>query len=220
MTVAENDPRREEIVVGENGLVRGALIWWIPGRLPPWELGRGWERWIRLQPPIYFSPFQRPPQWRAIRNGRLRPEETELWTLEEAPEQPPSQEEAAQLSDLVLFDFLISNVDRWSEDYTNVRRTNGELIYLDNGAGLWPGRNRLGLMDARLAGLQRFRRSTLDRLREFRLERFRERIATDPLAPVLTEFQIQGIEERRLAVLEHAAAMHADHGDAIYFDLP
>ena len=48
----------------------------------------------------------------------------------------------AELSDLVLFDYLIHNIDRWGGGFTNVR-TRGEggpLVFLDNAGGFGAGR--------------------------------------------------------------------------------
>jgi len=216
--VSRGDPRIPEVSVAEDGTVRGAFLWWIEGGLPTLDLGRGWARWLRFSPAPAFSPYQRPGAWRAIINGDIEPEETELFALDAVEDEPPTAERARELSDLVVFDFLISNVDRWSPDRTNLRTRgrDGPLVFLDNAAGFWPGRNRLGLMDARLSPVQRFRRETHRALERFDVARFRSRLQSDPLSPILDEFQIAGVAERRRALLEHIATQRARFGDAIY----
>jgi hypothetical protein len=111
------------------------------------------------------------------------------------------------------------NVDRWGGDFTNVRTrgAGGPLVYLDNGAGFWLGEQRLGLMEARLQALQRFRRSTIEAIRALDIDAFAKRLASDPLAPVLNEKQLDGLRQRRQAVLDHAEGLVARFGEAAVF---
>ncbi len=214
--IAQDDARVSEVTV-MNNTVRGALIGWVEGPVPPLGLGRSWERWIRLDGGMAISPYQRPSDYRGLLNDRLTPEETEMGRLEEQQESL-SSERIAELSDLIVFDTLISNVDRWGGSFTNLRTRGhgGPLLLLDNGAGFWAGSHRLGLMDARLEALQRFRRRTIEALEVFDLEAFRDRLAADPLAPLLTDWQIEGVEVRRRAVLAHVRRMRERFGDRIW----
>lgn len=203
--VAGGDERVEEVTVQPDGTVRGAFIWWVDGGLEPIEPGTGWERWIRVTGPLGATPYQRPRQWadgEAADHGPTR--------------EPDVPERPAELSDLILFDYLTTNVDRWGGDFTNVR-TRGEggpLIYLDNGAGFTAGPSaRIPLMDARLHALQRFRRSTVDRIRSLDLEALEERMAADPLAPILDERQLAQLEERWRHLLEHVDAAVGRFGE-------
>ena len=217
--VANGDRRIDEVEVQEDHTVRGAFIGWIDGSVPRWVLGQNWERWIRIDRELAITPYQRPRDYRGLLNSTFPFEETEVATFPEAKESPrPGR--AAELSDLILFDFLTSNVDRWGGGFTNLRLQGprGPLIFLDNGAGFWLGRNRLGLMDARLEALQRFRKTTVDALQAFDSERFRRRMQTDPLHPFLTEQQISGVEQRRLAALNHINAMYARFGTRIWLE--
>ena len=199
----------------EEGFVRGAFIHWIEGRLRPWHLGQDWEHFVRVRGGLDITPFQRPADYRARINGHAMREETELGSFEPAPE-TLTTEEIAELSDLILFDYLISNVDRWGGEYTNVRRVNGRLIYLDNGAGFWVN-PRQGLMEARFEVLQRFRRSTYESLTDFRLEDYEARLANDPLAPVLPPHQLEGLALRVDRAISHIDAMVERFGDESVF---
>jgi hypothetical protein len=132
---------------------------------------------------------------------------------------PDTEGRPAELSDLIVFDYLTQNVDRWGGDFTNVRSRGlgGPLIYMDNGAGFWLGEQRLGLMEARLKALQRFRRSTIDAVRKLDVDRFSVRLQGDPLAPVLNEKQLDGLAQRRRAVIEHVDTMVTRFGEARVF---
>ncbi|MEM9067622.1 MAG: hypothetical protein AAGE52_03925 [Myxococcota bacterium] len=212
---ARDDARVDEVIVSDRA-VRGAFIGWIDGGLPTLNLPQHWEREVRLNGRMAISPYQRPADYRGLLNETLDASETELGQLPPIEDALPA-ERIAELSDLIVFDYLISNVDRWGGGFTNVRTRgrNGPLIFLDNGAGFWIG-HRLGLMDARLESLQRFRRSTVDALERFDAQRFRQRLSEDPLDPILTERQLDGLEIRRQAVLTHVRAMRARYGDRIW----
>jgi hypothetical protein len=87
-------------------------------------------------------------------------------------------------------------------------------VYLDNGAGFWLGNQRLGLMEARLRAVQRFRRSTIDAVRALDVGALAASMSGDPLAPVLNQKQLDGLRQRRAAVLDHVEAMVARFGEA------
>lgn len=206
---AGSDRRVDEVVVQEDGTVRGAFIWWVPEDLVPIAPGTGWEKWIRVTGPLRVTPYQRPRRWA---DGEV----ADHGPPAGAPDTP---ERPAELSDMILFDYLTTNVDRWGGDFTNVRTRGpgGPIIYLDNGAGFTAGPSaRIPLMDARLHALQRFRRSTVERIRALDLDRLERRMAEDPLAPVLTERHFEQLEERRRHLLEHVAAMEKRFGDRAF----
>jgi hypothetical protein len=214
-SAAAGDRRVSELRIDEDGTIKGAFIWWIPDPLKRLRMGRHWERWVRVQKTLPITPYQRPVDYRSDLNGRPGVREA---TDPRRPESgsPDLEVRPAELSDMIVFDYLTQNVDRWGGNFTNVRTRGprGPLIYLDNGAGFWLGQQRLGLMEARLKALQRFRRSTIEAVRRLEVERFAERLRSDPLAPVLNQRQLQGLEERRLAVLEHVKAMVARFGES------
>ncbi len=205
---AGNDKRIEELEIEKDGSIEGAFVWWIRDPLERLKLGRRWERWIRVQRSLPITPYQRPVDYRADLNGRpgVREATDPSRPLASAPD---TEERAAELSDMIAFDYLTQNVDRWGGDFTNVRTLgkDGPLIYLDNGAGFWLGEQRLGLMEARLKALQRFRRSTVEAFRKLDVDRFAQRLATDPLAPVLNERQLNGLKRRQQAFLAHVDRM-------------
>lgn len=212
---AGGDHRVGELTIRKDGTVRGAFIWWIPEPLKRLRMGRTWERWVRVQKTLPITPYQRPVDYRADLRKKPGVREATDPTRPIAGE-PDGEGRPAELSDLIVFDYLTQNVDRWGGDFTNVRTRgeDGPLIYLDNGAGFWLGEQRLGLMESRLTALQRFRRSTVDAVRNLNVDAFAKRLEADPLAPVLNEKQLEGLRERRQAVLDHVDAMVARFGEA------
>jgi len=223
---AEGDPRLAEVLVAPDGTVKGALVHWLDEApleravTPP-----GWENWVRVEsfPPWSISPYQRPAVYaEALRARKART----AGTADDKPAEAyydsvPVPERAslpAELSDMLVFDFLTLNIDRWGGDNVNVLTLGkqGPLIYLDNAAGFSEGPDRRGLMDDRLAPCQRFRRSTVRALEALDVRALGARMARDPLAPLLSDAMLDGLETRRRAALEHVAAQRARFGEAIW----
>ncbi len=204
---AGRDARLDEIVA-RDGEVRGAMIHWIEGPLTPAPLAEGWERWVRVDARLpAVDPYVAPPHYR--RALRARP------TRHAVAEAPDREDRAAELSDLVVFDYLTANQDRWGGNYTNVR-TQGEggpIVYLDNGAAFRPGRHqRDGLLDARLEAVQRFGADTLEAVRALDVDALAAEL--EDAGVTLSARQRRGLAERQAHVLEHAEAMRAAHGEA------
>ena len=212
---AGSDDRVAELQIESDGTLRGAFIWWIPEPLKRLRMGREWERWIRVQRVLPITPYQRPVDYRADLNRRpgIREATDPHRPLAKAPD---VEHRPAELSDLIVFDYLTQNVDRWGGGFTNLRTrgAGGPLIFLDNGAGFWLGEQRLGLMEARLKALQRFRKSTVAAVRALDVGAMAEQMQQDPLAPVLNEKQLDGLRQRRQAVLDHVETLVARFGEA------
>ncbi|MDB4989102.1 MAG: polymerase subunit gamma and tau [Myxococcaceae bacterium] len=217
---AGKDVRKAEIIV-QGTQVQGALVAWVSGGLQPLPHQPGWERWVRVQhwPTSAISPFQRPAVWAQQQANRSMVISKEERTRRRLMRPEPDREDrAAELSDLVLFDYLTRNQDRWGGENANVliRGAHGPLVFLDNGAAFEPGDPRPSLMEARIHTLQRFRRRTIAAVRAFDIERFRARLAKELIQPVLSEAQIAGLVARRQALLEWVAENEAAHGEAIW----
>ena len=209
---AGDDPRVRELRI-RGGTLRGALTAWIPKPLDPLVVLPGWQRWLTVDPPPALSPFQRPETYsRAKQRGQASS------LPAEAPE-PDRRDRPAELSDLILFDYLIGNLDRWGGGFTNVRTRGpgGPLVYLDNANGFPPaqvGKSRL--LDVRLESVQRFRRKTVEAIRKLDGERFRSRLAKDPLAPLLDDAQLRELETRRARLLAHVDHIERTKGSAAF----
>lgn len=211
------DPARlSEIVVQEDGWVRGSIAWWIPERLVPLRMGTGFERWLRFDGTLPITPFQRVRAYAALASGEVPIDDARLdgADLGRAVE-PDVEGRPAELSDLVLFDYLTQNLDRWGGDFTNlrVRGEGGPLVFLDNADGFPPGPARLGVMDTRLRVVERFRSTTIAAIEQLDVARLAVRMADDPAGFVLTTDDLADLEVRRLALLDHVEAVRAERGD-------
>lgn len=211
---ASGDKRVAEVTVSKDGSVRGAFIAWVPEGLVPLRLEPGWESRIRVEKGrLKRSPYNSPSMLQGNRSGDRDPRD-QVAGGSRAATAKLNESRAAELSDLIVFDYLISNVDRWGGDFTNVRTrgADGELVFFDNGAGFWPNA-RVELMESRLETLQRFRRSTIEALRAFHIEGFAARLQQDPLAPVLSPKYIADVELRRQRALAHIETMQRRYAE-------
>jgi hypothetical protein len=204
---AGTDPRVSELRIGKDGSVRGALIAWIDGKLVPAALPDGWEAWLRVDEPKGATPFQRAGGWRS---GKHK------WAADVEPHAPDTPDRPAELSDLVLFDYMIGNLDRWGGNFTNVRTLGhgGPLVHLDNANGFHRRDGGRDLLDAQLTAVQRFRRSTVDAIRAFDPSELEKRLEREPAGPILDREQLDALEVRRQRLLEHVDEMQHAHGAA------
>jgi len=221
-----DDPRASEVIVQPDGTVRGSLSFWIEERLVPLELGVGFERWFRVEPAPFLTPFQRARVFMAQAAGAepIVPPVGEEGRVLPLAGEPDRDDRGAELSDLVLFDYLAHNIDRWGGGFTNVRTrgAHGPLVYLDNAAGFGVSRPRIGFMDRRLFAVQRFRRSTVDAIRALDVGALRSRLDVEAATverhgPLLDRSRLAQFEERRAALLAHVEERSTAQGEAATF---
>ncbi len=125
---------------------------------------------------------------------------------------------ARDLSNMVVFDLLIGNWDRFSGGNLPSDSTQKRAILRDNDRAfsypLLPKR-----YDALVHGLretERFSRSVIDRLSELDEAMLRKELAQDPSDasyPLLTEAQIAAVFDRRATILSHVAALVEERGE-------
>jgi len=211
---APSDEHFPEVTVAEDGTVRGSFSFWVPDHLAPLRSPDGWERWVRVAPwGGQITPFQRAraflDQIEARRNGE------HVAPAHRAGE-PDTEDRPAELSDVVVFDYLTANTDRWGGENANVltRGRGGPLVFLDNGAGFPPGNFSMTLLDSRLHVVQRFRRRTIDALRAIDERDLARRLAGEPLAPILEDEQLAAFGTRRRAVLDWVDECVAHNGES------
>lgn len=221
---AGKDKRVPEIIQ-HDGKVRGAFVAWVSGELRALKQAPGWERWIRVRywPSTAVTPYQRPAAWKwqldqVRKHGddwRSKEERLRRRNLHPVPDR---EDRPAELSDLIVFDYLTRNLDRWGGNNANVlvRGPHGPLVFLDNGAGFENGDQRPSLMEARLHALQRFRRSTIAAIQAFDIKGFEARLGRELVQPVLGPQQIEGLAARRVALLEWVEEVRKVHGEAIW----
>jgi hypothetical protein len=127
---------------------------------------------------------------------------------------PPPSELSRRLgewTDMIAFDYLIDNGDRWTGGNILALGNDGPLIFLDNAAGFRSPGPAPPIPD-RLLAICRFRKDTVAALRAVgpdaapaarlgtRLERS---LGRDPLAPVLSKGHHAALDARVAALLEH-----------------
>lgn len=135
---------------------------------------------------------------------------------------------AADLSTLILFDYLIDNVDRWSGG--NILRPSttpspgaplGPVLFMDNGASFSALHDGLGARPneqaLRLRAVRRFSPRFVRRLRDLTEDSLREAMATDPLGPILSDAQRRAVLTRRDRIIAHVDGISPDSGG---FDFP
>jgi hypothetical protein len=225
----EGDPRAEEVIVDESGSVRGALIAWIEERLVPIDPPPGWEAALRLSEAPQVFPFVAAGELRralASHDSDAASEPDAGASSDDAGSEArtdgwETEIRARELSIVIAFDFLTQNGDRWGGSFTNVRTrgVGGPIILLDNAAGFWRRRDgsrsgRPTVVDARLGFVERFDARFVERVRRLELESLRARLDTDPLAPILDEAQLDLLERRRRALLDHVDGVVEREGDA------
>jgi hypothetical protein len=215
------DPRAAEVIVQPDGTVRGSLSYWIEERLVPLQLGIGFERWFRVDPPPHLTPFQRARVYIAQAAGTepiVPPVGEDGAPLPPAGE-PDRPDRGAELSDLIVFDYLIHNIDRWGGGFTNVRTrgAGGPLVFLDNAGSFGPGRARIGFMDRRLLAVQRFRFRTIEAVRALDVAELRARLEREGMGALLDERRLAHLEERRQLLLAHVEERLAAQGEPATF---
>jgi hypothetical protein len=218
------DWRKPEMII-RGGQVRGAFVAWISGGVRPLVQQEGWERWMRVKhwPTSAVSPYQRPAVWaseilQAKRAGDEWRSKEERARIRNLKPEPDRDDRPSELSDLIVFDYLIRNLDRWGGGNANVliHGEHGPLVFLDNAAGFEPGEPRPSLMEARLRALQRFRRSTIAAIKAFDRRKYEARLASEPVQPILGTSQLDALELRRNALLAWVSELERTYGEAIW----
>ncbi len=136
---------------------------------------------------------------------------------------------AADLSALVVFDFINDNVDRWSGGNILQQRAApgappSPMLFMDNGASFSAIHDGLGARPAdqarRLAAMGRFSRSLIDRLRALTAQSIRAAMSDDPLGPCLSDAQISAVLTRRDLVLARVAEALRSHEERDVYAFP
>jgi len=179
-----------EAVAEASGEVRGAIIPWI----------------AKLE----FIPLEGA-AWRARWQG---------WLERGASIPEADRSTAAQISTMIVFDFVTGNWDRWSGANVAIDRARGTILFVDNDGAFFdpPPADPLARQRAELTRVRRFARPFVDALR-----------ATDEAAltaafgdesegrPLLPKKLVHAADDRRRAALAIIDATRAREGDAAFF---
>ena len=176
---------KAETIFGPNGVTLGTASYWIPV--------------------IKDSGFDKP-------DGQ---QQVQAWLSQGEPIPPGQESMARQVSDLIVFDFLTSNPDRYSGGNMKMSPDGTQLFYMDNTMSFFvdpegPPKNREVLLRT-----QRFSRTlyrALDRVTAPTLERALAEEASASYE-ILTPAEIAGVVGRRHAVQQYIEALMAQFGE-------
>jgi hypothetical protein len=168
----------DEVVLGEQGQVEGAIIPWIVG--------------------LKFLPLEAEPkraEWKEWLSGpRAVPEE--------------EQKLAGAISTMIVFDYLTGNWDRWSGGNIGTDEKGQALLFIDNDGAFYdpPPPEPLEKQKALLKADARFSKSFIHALRAFDPEAAKAAMGDEkPGEPLLSAKVLAGLEERRkdaLAIID------------------
>jgi hypothetical protein len=143
--------------------------------------------------------------------------ESAAWLLQGSPIPPEKQALAAQVSNLIVFDFLTSNPDRYSGGNMKMSPDGARLYFMDNTLSFHldpqgPERNR-----AILQQTQRFSRRLYAALGRVTTEGLEEALSEatggDPYE-ILTPAEIRAVVARRAVIQGHVDALVSTYGAA------
>lgn len=128
----------------------------------------------------------------------------------------------AQISAMVLFDFVINNADRWSGANVRMSEDGRVLYYMDNTLAF--GREPDGHRKPRtyFTRAQKFSRSAVAKLRDLTEEALREALSHDlgPFPYLLTDDEIQAVMQRREWALAYIDGLIDEHGESAILVFP
>lgn len=176
---------RRDIKMRPNGKVAGEVSWWIP-QIRPLPLGK-WK--VRKRWYEWLKAYKRFPKHH--------------------------YKMAAQLSVMLIFDFLIDNLDRFSGRNVCASMDGTHLYFMDNTLSLFP-RNPRGSKTVRtgLWRVQRFSKKMYRRLKALKPDKFRQLLASYGEAPwkLLEERELRMFLRRRAFALKYIHRMIALYG--------
>ena len=130
---------------------------------------------------------------------------------------------AAQLSDLIVFDFLTSNPDRYSGGNMLISPDGEKLYYMDNTLAFFVSDGAKEVNRKMLQGAQRFSRRLWRALPRVTEANLRAAIEAEPgvsASQVLTDSELRMVVARRHAIQRHVAALIGQHGEDVVLAFP
>lgn len=190
-------PRLEEEVRVKKGMVHGELSWWIPviykARVQKYEIDT-------TDGIVTWK--------RYLSVGKDMPEEDVIML--------------AQISSMVLFDFIINNPDRWSGANARVSKDRIKLYFMDNTMSF--GDDPDGHRKSRiyLKRSQKFSKSLVHALRTLEASDVRAVIAHDrgPFEYLLADSEVEALMKRRDYALDYIDGLIAEHGEEAVLVFP
>lgn len=167
---------------------------------------------------IYWVPVLRS-------SGVGSPESLDLWSQRltaGAPIADGERRRAQEISDLIVFDFLIANWDRWN-GLNTLEDGRGHLVYRDNNAGFQVpvSSSRYERVLGWLHRVSRFSSGLIERARALDLDSLRDAMADDAAGDdtvLLTDDQLRDVLRRRDVLVQYVEGLARRHGrDAVLF---
>ena len=136
-----------------------------------------------------------------------------------APESAPL---VAQVSDLVLFDFIINNSDRWSGGNLKSTQKGRILVFLDNTLSFGGDPNGHTRVRTYLFRSQKFSRRLIERLRQLDQGQLEEALTSDidPFPHLLERNEIRAILKRRDYAIRYVEELVQQHGEDVVLAFP
>lgn len=190
-------PRLREEVLLEGDQVVGELSWWIPVIRDATVAGYPIDKTNGIV------------TWKRYLTAGVTMPESERHML-------------AQISSMVLFDFIINNADRWSGANVRMSEDGRVLYYMDNTLAF--GREPDGHRKCRtyFTRAQKFSRALVARLRELTEDALRQTLEGDlgPFPYLLSDSEIQAVMQRRDWALAYIDGLIAEHGESAILVFP
>ena len=178
-----------EVPTDDAGLIAGELQWWIP---------------VIKDAEIEGVPIDAPDGLRRWRRYMKVGE----------PEPYEARHLLPQLSNMVVFDYLINNRDRWSGANCKASPDQRTLYFMDHTLAFGVTLDADERLQATLAHVQKFSRSLVRRIREVDAAEVRAAMThhTGPYERLLTDTEIDGVMHRRELLLAYVDDLVAEHG--------
>ncbi len=164
----------KEAIAAPDGDVAGALIPWLPH--------------------LDFLALEQDPllsEWKGWLNGPAEPP-------------PAKKRRAAEVSNLIVFDYITGNWDRWSGGNIGFDKERDRVLFIDNDGAFYddPPKGPLDAQEARLKSVRRFSRSLVTRLRAMDMRAIAATMGIENGQPLLSEKALRGVVSRRDAALK------------------
>jgi hypothetical protein len=172
------------------GVLRGVASWWIP------------EIKVAMIGKLPIDSTDGIVTWkRYLAAGATRP--------------PEVAEFVAQISDMVLFDFLIDNIDRWSGGNARTSPDGRVLYFMDNTLSFTRNKEAHERTGTYLRRVQVFSRRLVDKVRNFTRDDLVAALSAmddGGMGPLLTPVELDAVMERRTLAVRYIDELLAAHG--------
>ena len=138
-----------------------------------------------------------------------------LWTRQlTIGQELPRDPLVPQLSDMLVFDFLINNVDRWSGGNVRCSPDGKQLYFMDNAMAFAPAAYGHVKVRARLLTAQRFSRKLYRALVDLDVDDVTDTMVTDTgwWPRLLSKAEVTALMARRDHMVAYIDALIAQHG--------